>query len=279
MALYAVDEDEMIYASEAEEGKVYWCLDCFGPVKRRRGKHRFYHFYHLQSAPHCRLYSKTDDHLLVQLQLKKQFPEGALEMERPFPQISRIADLCWEEEKIVFEIQCSPISPQEAKQRIADYKLCGYDAIWLLDDSRYNKRALRPAEEYLRTHSTYYVHIVQGLNSDFYDQFEVFSKGRRVKRGKKIPLDLRKVRRVFKKTFSEEKIPKQIIQLQISRHFENDRFHRALQNHYLTMQNWRALEIHFAKIEKKPSFFKRLFWRFIGKPYCDFIERLLMKMN
>lgn len=277
MALYAVDDDDLIYAGHAERGKLYWCLDCFGPVKRRRGKSWLPHFYHLKASPQCRLYSKTEDHLLAQLQIQKLFPKGTLQIERPFIKVNRVADLCWEREKIVFEIQCSPLTEKEAEMRILDYCSIGYDVVWLLDDKRYNKRVVRPAEDYLRRHSTYYMSIRNGLTSECYDQFEIFANGRRVRKGKRRPIDLRNIRRVPKINFNKDLFPKQIIQLECVKYFHGDRMHRALQNHMLTMQNWRALEIHFAKITRKPSKLQRWLHRYIVTPYLAYLERRLRK--
>jgi len=278
MSLYAVDDDDLISASDAESGKIYWCMDCFGPVKRRKGKSWLPHFYHLKAAPTCRLYSKTEDHCLAQIQLQKLFPEGTVQLERPFIQINRVADACWEREKIVFEIQCSPITEGEAMGRIRDYRSIGYEAVWLLDDKRYNKRVLRPAEEYLRRCSTYYLSIKGGLTSECYDQFEIFAEGIRVKRGKRMKVDPQKIRRMAKKTFNEELFPKQIIQLNLQIYFQGSRIERALQGHLMTMQYWRGLEIQFSVKGKNPNKFKLWFSRYIGKPYLLFLARLIRRM-
>lgn len=278
MALYAVENDDLIYASCAEPQKVYWCLDCFGPVKRRRGKRHFYHFYHIQSAPNCRLYSKTEDHLLAQLQLQKLFPTGILQIERPFIQIHRIADVLWEKEKIVFEIQCSSISLVEAEMRIRDYRSIGLDIIWLLDDKRYNKRIARPTEEYLRQNSAYYMSIKQGLYSKYYDQFEVFSSGQRVKRGQRLHIDLQKLRQRPKIQFNENCFPQQIAKLHCTKYFLGDRLHRALY-YPLTMQYWRTLEMQLMVKKSKTNRFKHWLFCTIGRPYLLFLERLIKKMH
>jgi competence protein CoiA len=224
MALYAFDEDDLIFAADALPTRTYWCLDCYGPVKRRRGK-KIAHFYHVRTARTCRLYSKSEDHMLAQVQLLKSFPEGALKMERPFIEINRIADLCWESEKIVFEIQCSPISEKEAEMRTSDYRSIGYEVIWLLDDKHYNRRTLRPAERFLRRHNTYYLHIKQGLSSEYYDQFEVFTEKFRSKKGGRMPLNLQAPRKVPAVEFPEEHFPKQICELNCLRYFKGSRLH------------------------------------------------------
>lgn len=274
MALYAVDDDDLIYAGEAEPGKIYWCADCFGPVKRRRGKNWLPHFYHLTSAPQCRLYSKTEDHFLAQIQLQKIFPEGVVQLERPFIQINRVSDACWESEKIVFEVQCSPMTEKEAEGRIRDYQTIGYDVVWLLDDQRYNKRVLRPAEEYLRRQNTYYISIRQGWSSECYDQFEVFSEGRRAKKGKRMKIDLQKIARTPKKPFNPDLFPKQITQLNAPVYFHGSRMQRALQGHLLTMQYWRGLEIQFEVKKRRPSKLKKWF----VKPYLALLNRLIRRL-
>jgi len=279
MALYAVDDDDLISAGSAEPGKIYWCLDCFGPVKRRRGKSWLPHFYHLKPAPQCRLYSKTEDHLLAQIQLQKLFPEGVLQIERPFLKIHRVADACWEREKIVFEIQCSPLTEKEAEMRIGDYRSAGYEVVWLLDDRRYNKRIARPAEEYLRRRATYYLSIRRRLTSVYYDQFELFREGQRVKKGRPMPIDLRNIRRMPKVHFQEELFPKQIIQLSCVKYFYGDRMHRALQNHRLLMQNWRALEIHLAKASRRPTKLQLWLRRHIAIPYSSLLGKLIRQLR
>jgi competence protein CoiA len=273
MALYAVDDDDLIYAGYAETGKIYWCMDCFAPVKRRAGKRAFPHFYHLKASPNCRLYSKTQDHLLAQVQLQKSFPPNVLQMEKPFIQINRVADLLWEKEKIVFEIQCSPITEKEVEKRMFDYHSIGYDVIWLLDDKRYNKRLLRPAEKSLRKQACYYISIKQGLFSEVYDQFEVFAEDVRVKKSKQMTLDLQKVRNKPKVQFDEKLFPKQVLQLESKKYVYGDRVDKALQSHFLTMQNWLSLETQLGKVRCKTDKFT-LWARKYYSRFLAFLENL-----
>ncbi len=277
MALYAVDEDDLIFASHAEKGKSYLCMECFGPVKIRRGKDRFPHFYHLRSAPQCRLYSKSEDHLRAQIQLQKSFPPDVLQIERTFPDIGRVADLCWEHRKIVFEIQCSPLSVQEAKSRIGDYWTAGYRTVWLLDDKRYNRRILRPAEEFLRENLCYYVSIKQGLESLYYDQFEIFELGRRVRRGARMKIDLQKPYRLPDRAWNKEAFPSQVLHPR-GLYFYGDRSHKALLSHTkpslsIAMQNWRFLEINFAKKKRKPGLAEEWLKKWIGWPYLWLLNK------
>ncbi len=280
MALYAVDGDDLLFASHAEKGKVYWCLDCFGPVKKRLGKDRLPHFYHIHPTPHCRLYSKTEDHLVAQLDLQKLFAPGVLQIERPFIEINRVADLCWESEKVIFEIQCSPLTPKEAELRIRDYGNAGYEVVWLLDDKRYNKKILRPAEGFLRQGSAYYLSIKQAL---CYDQFEVFADQQRVRKGRPLPLDLQKLRRSPENPdWDETAYPRQILNRQSALYFVNDRLDRALKARHnptltLSMRYWRQLETQLAL--QKPSRFWRWFERRIRSPYEALLHRLVNKVH
>lgn len=274
MPLYALDDDDLIHAADAESGTTYWCTDCFGPVKRRLGKAAVPHFYHTQSAPRCRLYSKTEDHMLAQVQLQKSFPPQVLQLERPFVKIDRVADVCWESEKIVFEIQCSPMTEKEAEMRIRDYASLGYHVVWLLDDRRYNKQTLRPAEAFLRSHSTYFLSIQPGLKSEVYDQFEIFSEEKRVKRGKRFLLDLQKIRRMPNVLFKEDLFPRQIVHLRCAKYFAGDRMSRALQNSS-SMPYWRALERQYAE----KSSLRKWLEKNLFIPYANFLDRWIKRLR
>ncbi len=188
MALYALDEESnLISALDASPFQKLRCLECGAALKKRVGVHRRPHFSHLRSARQCRLYSKSIDHLVLQTRLKEAI--GELEMERPFPSILRIADLCWERQKIVFEIQCSLISPSEIERRRKDYAKEGYNLVWLLDDRLYNKKKLRISEKLLRRDAGYFISLKKG---HAYDQFELISEGERLFKGPPLPLDLSK---------------------------------------------------------------------------------------
>lgn len=269
MALYAVDDDDLIHAADAQNNKIYWCLDCFGPVKRRKGKWKIPHFYHLKVSPSCKLYSKSEDHLIAQLELQRFFPKGVLHVEKPFIQINRVADACLEKEKIIFEIQCSLITEYEVKERIHDYKSIGYDVVWLLDDKRFNKRMARPAEEFLRTTSSYFLSIRRNIA---YDQFEVFSKGKRVKKGRPLPINLSRPLRAPKREFDNTTYPRQITQLKLCRHFYGDRLSLAL--HFpLSMKREKALEDRYLCKKRHPI--REFFQKYIVEPYFQWLARRL----
>ena len=187
MPLYALDDEENIVAAhDADPFCRYRCLECRSPLQKRCGMHRQPHFYHLQTVRQCRLHSKSVDHLIIQTEIKKIIPSS--EIEKPFKKILRIADLCWEEKKLIFEIQCSPIDPGQATQRTKDYAREGYELIWLLDDRLYNrKKALRGAEALMRQQGCYYFSMQRKAT---YDQFEVIKDKSRLLKGPPLPIDL-----------------------------------------------------------------------------------------
>jgi competence protein CoiA len=275
MAFYAIDEDDLVYAPDAIPRKTYWCAECFGPVRRRVGKN-LAHFYHVQTPTRCRLYSKSEDHLLAQLQIQKILLPQTIVMEVPFPKIGRIADLLWEKEKIVFEIQCSAISEVEAKNRIVDYRSLGYEVIWLLDDKQFNKKTLKPAEKFLRSFSAYYISIRHNLHFEFYDQFEVFLDQKRVRKSPKMPLNLAQVLHTPKSIPSKRDFPNQINRLNSLRYFKRSRLDCALTGKIGLMRFWKTMEITCQK--KKPyRFFQAL--QKLTKPYVIFLEKLIQKAS
>ena len=222
MPLYALDdENRIIPAQNALNGRRYRCLECKGAMQRRVGLERRAHFYHLHSIRSCRLYSKSIDHLILQTHLQEKNP--ALIIERPFEKILRIADLCWEEKKIIFEIQCSPISQEEAKMRTDDYSSEGYTIVWLLDCRLYNRRSLRFAESQLRQQACYYFTL---KNREIFDQFEVIVDASRIAKGPPLPIDLLQPARLPPQIPSA--LPRQLKNRETSLFFSGDLLDRSI---------------------------------------------------
>jgi competence protein CoiA len=188
MQLYALDEASSVLASHAQRDRDYTCPECSGPVRCRGGQKRQSHFYHVRSLKSCSQHGKSLAHLQIQLHLKSVIPSLYLEKRVD----DRIADTLWEEEKIVFEIQCSPMSIEEAKSRVEDYSRRGYAVVWILHDRRFNRKRLTPMEKYVRTDGTAF--FTDGRR--VYDQFDVCVDARRPFRGFKLPVDLSKPRRI-----------------------------------------------------------------------------------
>jgi competence protein CoiA len=280
MPLYALDDDDFIFAGDAILHHSYRCLECSAPVKVRRGRDRVPHFYHLRRSPSCRLYSKSEDHLIVQLQLQRLIREETAEIERPFFLIHRIADLIWEKEKIAFEIQCSSLEIFEAEKRVIDYKKAGYDVVWLLDDRLFNKRFVRPAEEFLRTKYCYFFSFHRN-GSLFYDQMEIILQNKRLKRGQTHKVDLS---RPYDKTFFEwpQNLTRQLVlRIESSEiYFRGDLIEKVIRSISfptlaLGFERWHKTEIDLKKLNRPVKKIYLFFKRSLVCPYDRFLMWLI----
>lgn len=176
MQLFALDQNqEIIFAKQAIKKLDYFCLECGGIIRLREGAVRQPHFYHFQVSKGCRQNSKSLTHINLQLYIQKQL--GTAKMEVPFPSISRIADVAWEKEKIVFEIQCSPMTSEEMRNRVNDYQSVGYQVVWILHDRRYNQWRLSALEAKLTGITRYFTNMNASGEGEIYDQWEWIEKG------------------------------------------------------------------------------------------------------
>ncbi len=265
MALFAKEKETPISAADANPRTTYLCLECNQPLRLKKG--RIPHFFHLRTSPSCRLYSKSERHLLIQMAIQKELPTAILE--RRFPSIERIGDVCWEELKTIFEVQCSPLSEREARERIRDYQSLGYGVIWILDTKQFNQLHVGKTEIFLREHPSYFV----SGNGPFifYDQLERIEWGQRIKKSFSFPID-------WKKSFSlslpiEGKLPRLLAKrsTKTSIFFENDLIDNAL----FPSPSFETLLEEFSFEEKRPSKAKTFFQKWIVDPYTRLIDSFL----
>ncbi len=249
MQLFALNDDnESILAQEALRHKNYLCPECLYPVRARGGPHKRHHFYHPKGNISCSQHKKSLLHISLQVYLFNALP-GA-QLERPFPQIGRIADVYWEAKHMVFEVQCSPMTLQEATQRCNDYQKLGIKLVWILHQKRFNKKNLSPAEQFLRVHTNCYY----AGNQIIYDQFEICKKSRRIFRGAPLKIDLR----YPKELVLPKREPPEILRKRFfkwSCYFPGD-----LNSHFINGQDFStifAIEKKFINA-KKDSLFTRL---------------------
>lgn len=281
MALYATNGEECVFAADADPKASFHCLECRSPVKARRGAGRMPHFYHLQKSSRCHLYSKSEDHLLLQLQVQKLFLPDLIEIERPFLSIHRIADLIWEKEKTVFEIQCSRLDLLEAQKRIVDYRKAGYEVVWLLDDRIFNKALIRPAEEFLRSQSAYFFSFERTGFSHVYDQLEIVIGKKRRKKGRPLTVELSKPQSKPNLEWPPN-LPSQIQEriANSKRYFRGDLLHRAVRSAIdpstaLALAKWRAEELALRSEGRTERLLSIFFKRYIAHPYLAGLEWLL----
>ncbi|HEV8051426.1 MAG TPA: competence protein CoiA family protein [Parachlamydiaceae bacterium] len=180
----------LIFADNANKHQDYQCVECRQTVRLRRGIHRKAHFYHIQPNRICKQHAKGMPHLMLQQFLQNILPEGEAELECAFASIKRIADVVWHPQKIVYEIQCSPISAEEIKARNQNYTSVGYQVVWIFHDERYNQHRLSAAENSIIDQPHYYSDMNEMGEGKIYDQFSIIANGKRVQRLPILPIDL-----------------------------------------------------------------------------------------
>lgn len=192
MQLYAFNEqNRIVSASQANRHHDYACLECRGKVRLRGGIHKQKHFFHLTLTENCSQRRKGMVHLQIQRIIEQLLPPGECFLERRFPEIGRIADVAWESQKIIFEVQCSGMHEHEALMRNRDYLKVGYQVVWILHDSRYNRWRISAVEEALTDSPHYYTNIDAEGRGCIYDQWRQNAKGLCQARLPSLAIDLR----------------------------------------------------------------------------------------
>ena len=191
MPLYAFNFDgQLICARQALRQTDYQCFECQQIVRLRGGPQRQRHFYHLEPTSFCRQHQKGPVHLQLQSYFLQQLPKGDCQLEYSFPSIRRIADVAWLSQKIVFEIQFSPITSEELLARNQDYQKMGWKVVWILHDQRYNQVRLSAAEIALRSSPHFFSNMDHQGVGMIYDQFDICEKGIRQKRLSPLPIQV-----------------------------------------------------------------------------------------
>lgn len=186
------DAGENVSAKFAEKRVNYQCLECKGIVRLREGPCRKPHFYHLQENSFCKQAAKSLPHLQLQLFFLETLPDGEVSLEFPFESVQRIADVCWHMQKLIFEIQCSPITRVEVEARNRDYASVGYQVIWIFHDKRFNQWKVSAAERALRDLPYYFSDMSADGKGGIYDQWCWIQKGIRVEKLKPLFIDVTK---------------------------------------------------------------------------------------
>jgi competence protein CoiA len=183
MQLYAKEsQNSLIFATKALKHVDYTCIECSQTVRLRSGIHRQPHFYHLRPNESCNQHGKSMTHLMLQCHLQTLLPINEAQLECRFASINRIADVAWHAKKIIFEIQCSPITATEVLARNADYLSLGFQVIWILHDSRFNQWRMSAAEHALEEHPYYFTNMNSEGKGIIYEQLAINHQGIRKER-------------------------------------------------------------------------------------------------
>jgi competence protein CoiA len=277
MQLYALDKNhQLVSAHHAQRQTDCQCLECQQIVRLRGGPQRQRHFYHLEPTPFCRHHQKGAVHLQLQSYFLQRLPSGDCQLEYSFPTIRRIADVAWLSEKIIFEIQCSPIRAEEVLARNRDYQQLGWKVVWILHDQRYNQVRLSAAERALRSSPHFFSNMNSLGEGIIYDQFDVCKNGIRHKRLPPLPIDIKEICSSPFPPSPLVVINQRIEQWSLS--FAGDLIQLSLQSSssdYLTQ----ALEIERSlQILSQPFAWHHFLRKFIATPYQLFFRFLLERM-
>lgn len=178
MQLYGLDTDNLpVYALNAQKRIDYQCPECSGLIRLREGEIRKPHFYHINPPATCRQNGKSLTHLNVQRQIESQLPKGECVLEKIFPEIHRIADLYWEKERLVFEVQCSPMSKEEMLERTKNYRSIGCEIVWILHERNYNRYRMSALERSIASIPHYFSDMSPGGDGIIYDQWSLAKNG------------------------------------------------------------------------------------------------------
>jgi competence protein CoiA len=191
MQLYGLDTNNLpIYAPHAKKRTDYQCPECRGIIRLREGEIREAHFYHLNPPSSCRQSGKSLTHLNIQHQIAAKLPEGECVLEFRFPEINRIADLYWEKERLVFEIQCSPMSKEEMLERTRNYRSIGCEIVWILHERNYNRYRMSALERAIAPIPHYFSDMTPGGDGILYDQWFLAKNGFRIKALPKLEIQI-----------------------------------------------------------------------------------------
>lgn len=268
MQLFATNADgKVISAASARKQSDYRCLECGGAVRVRGGFHRQNHFYHLFLSSSCRQSGKSMEHLQVQRYLENILTES--ELEKPFPAINRIADVVWEREKLVIEVQCSPIKAEEVRERNRDYRSLGYEVVWILHDHRYNGLRVSAAEKELRDQPHYFTNMDSEGKGVIYDQYDWVQGDKRIRKLPLLEVKLDQVQRETALFCGHSEIMRRIASRTVF--FEGDLATRIAEGNakeYLSM---------IASGDKETSVsIWQMFWnKAIARPYHIFFQLVL----
>lgn len=179
MQIYALNEkNERISSGEAEKKRDFYCIECGYKVRLRGGFQKRLHFFHVEKTPHCKLAERSELHLAVQNHFNTLFKNEGCVLERRFSQIQRVADICIESRKWIFEIQCSPISLNELVKRSHQYQSMGYTIFWILHEKSFLQDKQTEVERYLRFRPHFYTDINEEGKGTIFDAHLHIERGR-----------------------------------------------------------------------------------------------------
>lgn len=179
-------------ALDAKRGEDYYCPECSAVVRLRLGEERRPHFFHLDPPESCRQAAKSLEHLALQLHIKHAFENQGIKanLEHRFPALNRINDVYVPEKNLGFEIQCSPMTAEEALQRINDYRRQNTNIVWILHTMTFLKKKASSFEKAIETKAHYFSSMNGNGEGEIFDLFAPIERGFRKEKGIQYPVDV-----------------------------------------------------------------------------------------
>ncbi len=273
MQLYALGEKErVIRAAAARRGVDYRCLECGNLVHLRQGPHRQPHFYHLSTPTQCRQHGKSEEHLEVQRFIERSIGKGRSKLEHRFSEIDRIADVVWEERRLVFEVQCSPITAAEVKERCRDYASLGYEVVWIFHQRQFNRRRVSAAEMVVRHHPYYFTDMDATGRGGIYSQYDRVVEGWRSERFNPLAVDVSQP-----SYYKDNRSHVLLSQRSSSLYFAGDLIDLAL-HHPTAPYLQHAMTLEAAAMPIKEAWWERGWRRYVVHPYLCLFQAVLEKV-
>jgi hypothetical protein len=180
MQRYALTSDnDTILAHEALPQVDYCCPECRGILRVKKGEERVTHFFHLSENINCRLRFKNTLHSSVQKWLIEKLGQDNCTEECFFPSIHRIADVAYHPQKVVFEVQLSPMTAQEMIERTEAYYRASWHVIWILHSHTFGRYEASELEEAISLIPHYFTDIGYRFGR-LYDESSFVRGNRRV---------------------------------------------------------------------------------------------------
>ncbi|UQS85559.1 hypothetical protein MOO46_02965 [Apilactobacillus apisilvae] len=129
--LIAKKGTETVMSIYANKNNDYYCPICLSKVILKECKNKVNHFSHFSNSDCPNLHeNESSEHIKGKLQILKFINNKNTKMEYYIPCIKQRPDLI--NKNIAFEFQCSPISSERLKERIAGYKKINIHSLWIL---------------------------------------------------------------------------------------------------------------------------------------------------
>lgn len=130
-------ENQTVFASQlspTDRGKEYFCVECGQRKYYTHGEIMKPHFRNCSDS-NCKCTPESNLHKTIKLIIEKHFGSDRVSIEYSShnitKDINRRADVFLHDVNVVFEIQVSPITREEYKQRTIDWNNCGCEVVWI----------------------------------------------------------------------------------------------------------------------------------------------------